>query len=123
MGSPQQLYPLLDPSPEIKIAPDEVNSYFAAVSTRSTTTALPILPLKPLLPWDTSGKVFQFIELTVGDVSRTWKRMKNRTSISYYTLGICNKIFFASREFCNYFEKIIAHDFPCIFSTVFLQYF
>lgn len=82
-GALNKLYPLLNPSPEINISPEEVNSHFVAVSTRNPSTTVPALPMKPPLPWDLSTQTFQFLTLTPKDIYNTLKRMKNRSSISY----------------------------------------
>lgn len=91
-GALHKLYPLLEPTPVIKISPDDINKFFVAVSTRVESTLLPDLPVKPNFPWDNAMKKFQFKELTVTDMEKCWRRMKNRTSASCDTLGLCNKM-------------------------------
>ena len=92
-GALKKLYPMVQPAKDINMDADDINKFFAAISTRDPLAAVPPLPSKPALPWDNKGLTFGFNVITVDIVGKAWKSTKNRGSTTYDNLGICNNMF------------------------------
>ncbi|OXA38391.1 hypothetical protein Fcan01_26881 [Folsomia candida] len=75
-GALEKLYPMLSPAADVNLDPDEINSFFVAISTRNSTSPPPQLPPKPSFPWDNNPPSFQIRELSREDVIKAWEGSK-----------------------------------------------
>jgi hypothetical protein len=91
-GALDKLYPLVKPKPDIKMDVNDVNNFFAAISTRSANDILPNLPIKPQLPWDDRDLHFKFQPINDEIIRKAWITTKNRNSTAPDNFGFCNKM-------------------------------